>query len=222
MSTRTIELTAADGHRCSAYLAEPKGSPKGGIVIAQEIFGVNSHIRAVVDGYAADGYRVIAPALFDRHTRGFETGYGPADIEAGRAIIGQLDFDQVLADVAAAVAEVQSAGKVAVIGYCWGGTLAWLAAARLPAVSCAVGYYGGGIPDLLDEAPARPTLLHFGEKDARPSPATAAEINRRYPAVKTFIYPAGHGFNCDQRGSYDAASARLARERTLAFLAENL
>lgn len=220
MSPMNLNLVAQDGHAFAAYEAKPTGKPKGGIVIAQEIFGVNSHIRSVVDGYAADGYHVIAPALFDRDTRHYETGYSPDDIAAGRAVIGRLDWANTMKDVAATVEHLRTAGRVAVIGYCWGGTIAWLAAARLSTVAAAVGYYGGGIPDFLDEAPKQPLLLHFGEKDPRPSPECAATINSRYPAVKTFIYPAGHGFNCDQRGSYDAASATLARARTLAFLAD--
>ncbi|MGE0796836.1 MAG: dienelactone hydrolase family protein [Lautropia sp.] len=222
MTSETIELASADGFRLKAYKASPVGRAKGAIVIAPEIFGVNSHIRSVADGYAADGYLVVAPQLFDRAERDFETGYGPDDIAAGRAIIGKLDWANTMRDTAAAVEHARPAGKVAVIGYCWGGTIAWLASSRTNGVACTVAYYGGGIPDFIGEAPKTPMMLHIGEQDQRPSPETGREVSARYPDTKVFIYPAGHGFNCDQRGSYDAGSAQLARQRTLEFLKQHL
>ena len=211
-------LQAADGHRLAAYRAVPAGKPRGALVVLQEIFGVNSHIRAVADGYAADGWLAIAPAMFDRVERGIELGYTPADIERGRELKGGCSNDHALLDIAAAVDTVRSAGKVAVIGYCWGGTLAWLAACRQPGLSAAVSYYGGGIGELIDLTPRCPVLAHFGERDAS-IPLTVPEALRKaHPEVEIHIYPAGHGFNCDQRGSFDAPSAKLARERSLAFL----
>jgi len=211
-------LQAADGHRLDAYRAVPSGKPRGALVVVQEIFGVNSHIRAVADGYAADGWLAIAPAMFDRVERGIELGYTPADIERGRELKGGCSNDHALLDIAAAVDTVRSAGKVAVIGYCWGGTLAWLAACRQPGLSAAVSYYGGGIGELIDLTPRCPVLAHFGERDAS-IPLTVPEALRKaHPEVEIHIYPAGHGFNCDQRGSFDAPSAKLARERSLAFL----
>jgi len=211
-------LQAADGHRLAAYRAVPAGKPRGALVVVQEIFGVNSHIRAVADGYAADGWLAIAPAMFDRVERGIELGYTPADIERGRELKGGCSNDHALLDIAAAVDSVRSAGKVAVIGYCWGGTLAWLAACRQPGLSAAVSYYGGGIGELIDLTPRCPVLAHFGERDAS-IPLTVPEALRKaHPEVEIHIYPAGHGFNCDQRGSFDAPSAKLARERSLAFL----
>jgi len=211
-------LQAADGHRLAAYRAVPAGKPRGALVVVQEIFGVNSHIRAVADGYAADGWLAIAPAMFDRVERGIELGYTPADIERGRELKGGCSNDPALLDIAAAVDTVRSAGKVAVIGYCWGGTLAWLAACRQPGLSAAVSYYGGGIGELIDLTPRCPVLAHFGERDAS-IPLTVPEALRKaHPEVEIHIYPAGHGFNCDQRGSFDAPSAKLARERSLAFL----
>ena len=211
-------LQAADGHRFDAYRALPAGKPRGALVVIQEIFGVNSHIRAVADGYAADGWLAIAPAMFDRVERGIELGYTPADIERGRELKGGCSNDHALLDIAAAVDTVRSAGKVAVIGYCWGGTLAWLAACRQPGLSAAVSYYGGGIGELIDLTPRCPVLAHFGERDAS-IPLTVPEALRKaHPEVEIHIYPAGHGFNCDQRGSFDAPSAKLARERSLAFL----
>jgi len=211
-------LQAADGHRLAAYRAVPAGKPRGALVVLQEIFGVNSHIRAVADGYAADGWLAIAPAMFDRVERGIELGYTPADIERGRELKGGCSNDHALLDIAAAGDSVRSAGKVMAVGYCWGGTLAWLAACRQPGLAAAVSYYGGGIGELVDLTPRCPVLAHFGERDAS-IPLTVAEALRKaHPEVEIHIYPAGHGFNCDQRGSFDAASAKLARERSLAFL----
>ena len=211
-------LHAADGHRLAAYRATPEGKPRGALVVVQEIFGVNSHIRAVADGYAADGWLAIAPAMFDRVERGVEIGYTPADIERGRALKGGCSNDHALLDIAAAGDSVRSAGKVMAIGYCWGGTLAWLAACRQPGLAAAVSYYGGGIGELVDLTPRCPVLAHFGERDAS-IPLTVPEALRKaHPEVEIHIYPAGHGFNCDQRGSFDAPSAKLARERSLAFL----
>ena len=211
-------LQAADGHRLSAYRAVPAGKPRGALVVVQEIFGVNSHIRAVADGYAADGWLAIAPAMFDRVERGIELGYTPADIERGRELKGGCSNDHALLDIAAAVDSVRAAGKVAVIGYCWGGTLAWLAACRQPGLSAAVSYYGGGIGEMIDLTPRCPVLAHFGERDASIPLSVPEALRTAHPDVEIHIYPAGHGFNCDQRGSFDAASAKLARERSLAFL----
>ena len=211
-------LQAADGHRLAAYRAVPSGKPRGALVVLQEIFGVNSHIRAVADGYAADGWLAIAPAMFDRVERGVEIGYTPADIERGRKLKDGCSNDHALLDIAAAVDSVRSAGKVAVIGYCWGGTLAWLAACRQPGLAAAVSYYGGGIGELIDLTPRCPVLAHFGERDASIPPSVPEALRQAHPEVEIHIYPAGHGFNCDQRGSFDAASAKLARERSLAFL----
>jgi carboxymethylenebutenolidase len=217
-----VTLTAADGHSFSAYVAEPAGTPKGAIVIAPEIFGINAHIRAVADGYAADGYRAIAPALFDRAQRGFETGYTQEDIQAGIAVMQKVDMGVAMQDVAAAVAHVKSAGKVAIAGYCWGGTVAWVAAARVPGLACSAPYYGGGIPSFPDEKPICPVMFHFGEQDTSPTPEAARAVVAKHPQTLAHFYPAGHGFNCDQRGSYDAASSKLARERTLAFMAQHI
>ena len=218
----TTRIKSADGHEFDAYIARPQGKPRGAVVIVQEIFGVNSHVRAVTDGYAADGYLAIAPALFDRVQPGFETGYKPEDIAVGRELKDRASIDDAVNDVAACVAQVRDAGKVAVVGYCWGGTVAWLAAARIEGVACTVPYYGGGIAQYADEAPRCPVLCHFGDKDTTPTPEQARAAVAKHPAVAAHFYPAGHGFNCDQRGSYDAASSKLARERTLVFLAKHV
>lgn len=219
---KMIELTASDGHKLAAYRAEPAGQPRGAIVVIQEIFGVNSHIRSVADGYAADGYLVIAPAMFDRLQRGYDTGYSPDEIQAGIAMMQKLDWRNTFADVDAAVAEAAKAGKVGIVGYCWGGTVAWRAAANTKGLAAAVPYYGGGMPNFMDETPKIPVLCHFGEQDKSPTPEQARALLAKHPEVEGHFYPAGHGFNCDQRGSYHADSAKLARERTLAFFRKHV
>ena len=222
--TTQMTLTAADGHKLSAYRAEAKAASKTGLVVLQEIFGVNSHIRSVADRFAGDGFVAVAPALFDRVAPGIEMGYAPEDIERGRETRVQVSLDQALADTQAAIAALDEEGlKVGVVGYCWGGSLAWAAATRLDGVACAVGYYGGQIPDMADERPRCPVMLHFGEQD-NSIPMDKIEIVRaKHPEVPLFTYPgAGHGFSCDARGSYHAESAAKARERSLAFLREHL
>jgi len=213
-----VELIAADGFRLSAWRADPSGTPRGAIVVAQEIFGVNSHVRSVCEGFAADGYVAIAPALFDRYEPGVDIGYTPEDIAKGRALKALARLEHVLLDVAAAREAVAASGKVAVIGYCWGGHVAWMAAARLPGLACAVAYYGGGILDAAAEVPRCPVMAHFGERDSGIPVAGVRELMTRHPQAEIFIYAADHGFNCDQRAAYDAAAAKLARERTLQFL----
>ncbi len=213
-----LELTAGDGFTLSGYRADPAGKPRGGLVVAQEIFGVNSHIRSVCDGFAADGYVTIAPALFDRYERGVDIGYTPDDIAKGRELKGRAQIDAALRDVAAARDVAAGAGKVGVIGYCWGGFVAWMAASRLPGFACAVPYYGGGILDAAGERPQCPVMAHFGERDSMIPVDGVRKLAAAHPEAQVFIYAADHGFNCDQRGSFDAAAAKLARERTLQFL----
>jgi carboxymethylenebutenolidase len=215
---RMIELAAADGFRLSAYRADPVGGPRGGLVVAQEIFGVNGHIRSVCDGFAADGYVAIAPALFDRYERGLDIGYTPDDIARGRELKGRAQIDAAMQDVAAARDAVASAGKVAVIGYCWGGFVAWMAASRLDGFACAIPYYGGGMLDAIGERPRCPVIAHFGERDSMIPVDGVRELAAAHPEAQVHVYAADHGFNCDQRASYDAAAAKLARERTIEFL----
>ena len=222
-----IQLTAADGFAFPAYEARPAGSPKGAVVVLQEIFGVNSHIRAVVDGYAAQGYLALAPATFHRVKADVELGYGPDDIAAGRelkAAVEGLPAPGVLPDIAAAVAHAAQAGKVAVMGYCWGGLLAWRSACLLPGISAGVTYYGGGMTEPAEAArkPLCPVLAHFGEQDhAIPLPGVHA-FRAAQPGVQVKLYAAQHGFNCDHRGAYNAEAAALASQRTLAFLAQHV
>jgi len=214
---RWIELTAADGTTVSAWRAEPKGAPRGGLVVVQEIFGVNSHIRGVCEGYAAEGYLAIAPALFDRIEPRVDLGYLPDDVARGRELKAQASLDPALADVEAARAAVASAGKVGVVGYCWGGYVAWMSASRLAGFACAVPYYGGGMLEAAAERPRCPVLAHFGEMDPMIPVDGVRRFAAAHPESQVLIYPANHGFNCDQRASFDAPSAKLARERTLAF-----
>lgn len=222
-----INLTASDGFSFPAYVAEPAGTPKGAVVVLQEIFGVNSHIRSVADGYAAQGYLAVAPATFHRIKPGVELGYTAEDMGVGRelkAAVEALPEPGVLRDIEAAVAYAQRAGKVGVVGYCWGGLLAWRSACQLPGLSAAVAYYGGGITSAAEAArrPQCPTMAHFGQKDAWIPMDGVEAFRRAQPGVELHVYAADHGFNCDQRGSYDAAAAALARERTLAFFASHL
>ena len=217
----TVSLTAEDGHALDAYRAHPAGAARGALVVIQEIFGVNGHIRSVCDGFAADGYETVAPALFDRTGKSLELTYTPEGRERGRAARGALGWDDPLRDVAAAVAAVRGAGAVGVVGYCWGGSVAWLSATRLD-VNCAVGYYGGQIIQFKDEVPRCPVMLHFGDRDKSISLDDVAAIRAAQPELPIHVYPGGHGFNCDLRDDYNAESAKLARERTLAYFAEHL
>jgi carboxymethylenebutenolidase len=214
-------LMARDGHEFNAWLTPPTGAPRGAIVICQEIFGVNRHIRGVADGFAADGYLVIAPCLFDRIRRGIELGYSPAESQEGRGYRTQIPREKTLLDLSASINVVKHAGRVAAIGYCWGGTLAYFAACELPVI-CAVAYYGGQIAANLDKTPKRPVMYHFGEKDQYIPREDVEKIRAHDPNGVFHVYPADHGFNCDERASYDAPSAKLARERTLAFLREQM
>ena len=218
----TIRLEAKDGVTISAYKALPSGKPKGGMVVCQEIFGVNHHIRNVADRYAAQGYAAIAPALFDRVEPNVELGYSAQDVPAGAGIRARTRLEDTLADIEAAVAALAGSGPIGVVGYCWGGTLAYAAACRVGGIGAAVGYYGGGIAGMLSEKPRVPVMLHFGEKDQHISMDDVNKIRRAYPSMPVFVYDADHGFNCDERGSYDKTAADLAAKRTLEFFAEHL
>ena len=215
-------LMARDGHEFNAWLAAPAGKPRGAVLVIQEIFGVNAHIRAVTDSYAAEGYVAIAPALFDRVRKGVELGYTPDTMKEGFGYVQQLQPEKTLLDLAACIAVVKHAGRVGVVGFCWGGKMAYVSACELP-VACGVAYYGGGIAKELSRTPKCPMLYHFGGKDAH-IPASDVEQIRAADSRGTFyIYPeADHGFNCDMRASFNAAAAQLARQRTLDFLGQHL
>jgi carboxymethylenebutenolidase len=213
-----LNLTAADGFRLAAYRADPAAQPRGGLIVVQEIFGVNSHIRSVCDGFAADGYAAIAPALFDRSEPNVDLGYTPEEVARGRELKARAGTAAALLDIAAAREAAASAGRVGIVGYCWGGYISWMSAARVAGLACAVTYYGGGMTEAIAERPQCPVLAHFGERDAAIPLAGVKQFAAARPEVQVHLYPAEHAFNCDQRRGYDAASAQLARERTLAWL----
>ena len=219
---RWIELQPEGAGAIAAWRADPAGAPRGGIVVIQEIFGVNAHIRAVTDRFADEGYLAVAPAIFDRIEPGFDVGYDPDSRARGTAVVAKVDVEQVLRDAAAAIAVAREGGKVGIVGYCFGGNIAWAAAARLPGLSAAVGYYGGRVLAMRDLQPKAPTILHFGEEDAHIPIVEVRAFAAARPDVPVYTYPADHGFNCDHRASYDAPSAALAWERTLAFFGAQL
>jgi carboxymethylenebutenolidase len=220
---RQIQLRSVDGFALGAYRAEPAGQPKGAVVVIQEIFGVNDHIRQVADGYAAEGYVAIAPQIFDRVARDVELGYEQADMGQGIELAFQkLDHKLALQDVQAAVDAAAADGGVGVVGYCFGGLLAWRAACELDGVSAAVSYYGGGVAREADRQPRCPVMMHFGENDAHIPLSDVEKVKGAQPLAEIHVYPADHGFNCDHRASYDAGSAKLARQRTLEFFAKHL
>jgi carboxymethylenebutenolidase len=217
-----IELKPEGAGSIRAWRADPEGRPLGGIVVIQEIFGVNSHIRAVTDRFAVDGYLAVAPAVFEHVEPGFDVGYDSESMTRGMALAGKMDREQAQRDVAAAIEVAKQGGKVGIVGYCMGGTVAWAAASGLPGLSAAVCYYGGGILALKDAKPSIPVMLHFGEKDDHIPVAGVRELAALYRDIPVHLYPAGHGFNCDQRESYDAPSAALAWTRTLEFFGKHL
>ncbi len=218
-----VTLKAADEHELSAYVARPEGEPVAGLVVVQEVFGVNAHIRSVADGYARDGFLAVAPALFDRVERGVELAYEGADLQRAMSFIPRLDAENALLDIAAAIAFAGTATgkKVGVVGYCYGGTMAWLAAARLNPAA-AVGYYGGRIGNYAAEKPKAPVMLHFGKQDAHIPAEEVAKVHAAHPEVEIHWYDAGHGFNCDARASFNPQAAQQARECSLNFLLKHL
>ena len=214
------QLQASDGHELGAYEVSPGGA-RSAVVIVQEIFGVNGHIRSVVDRYASYGYRAIAPALFDRVEAGVELDYDEPGIARGRELAGAIRGGAAMIDVAAAVDHVSDTGPVAVVGYCFGGSLAWLSASELP-VAAAVGYYGGQVREFVDRRPLAPTMLHFGELDHAIPLDDVRAVAAAHPAVPVHVYAgAAHGFNCDARPSFHPLSAAIAQGRTLEFLLEH-
>jgi carboxymethylenebutenolidase len=221
------DLKSADGQAIPAYVAQPAGQPKGAVVVIQEIFGVNSHIRSVADDYAAQGYLAVAPATFHRVKPDVELGYEADDMAAGMALktaVEALPSPGVLQDIQAAIKLASQAGKVGIVGYCYGGLLTWRAACELQGLSAAVPYYGGGVttPDEIARKPKCPVLAHFGDQDHWISLESVEAFKKAHPEVEVHVYHANHGFNCDQRASYNAEAAKLARERTLEFFAKHL
>lgn len=224
-----IDLSAADGQKIPAYLARPAGQPKGAVVVLQEIFGVNAHIREVAEGYAQAGYLALAPSTFHRVKAGVELGYAEADMQEGfgyKTAVDALPAPGVMQDIQAAIdhAARESGGKVGIVGYCWGGLLTWQAAAQLTGLAAAVPYYGGGMttPEEIARQPRVPVLAHLSDRDQWVPMDGVEAFKQAHPEVEVHIYPAHHGFNCDHRGAWDEAAAKLARERTLAFFGQHL
>lgn len=220
-----VELTSKDGFEFGAYLAKPSGTPRGGLVLIQEIFGVNSHIRSVVDRYASNGYETIAPFVYDRAVRDYDVGYGPEETDRGRKLREEVGMDKMLFDIEATCEHLKPVGKVGLVGYCLGGSLAWMTACQVPGFSGVVGYYGGMIPAHANEEPKCPVMLHFGEED-KGIPLEGVENIRQATVgkdVEVFTYPgAGHAFNRDGNHAYHEPSAKLAESRTLAFFEKTL
>lgn len=218
-----VRLRASDGHELSAYRSEPSDRPRGGVVVLQEIFGVNSHIRGVTAGFAAEGYLALAPALYDRSSvKDVEMGYTKEDVARGRALREEFSWEDTVKDVEAAMNALRGEGlRVGTVGYCWGGSISFLAAVRLP-LDAAVVYYGGQILPYVNEKERCPLLMHFGKRDASIPAKDVEAIQKAHPKAIVHVYDADHGFNCDQRPQYDRNSAALARDRTLAFFARHL
>ncbi len=215
-----IKLTAEDGHQFNAWRAEPAGEPKGGVVVLQEVFGVNDHIREVTDGFAADGYVAVAPAIYDRVSPDVALPYTPEAMTEARSLRDQAGWDGPVMDIRAAVKSLPT--PVGVVGYCWGGSLTFLTACRVEGVSCGVSYYGGQIVPFKDEKPACPLMMHFGDMDASIPMEDIETIRAAQPQAEIHVYHADHGFNCDHRGQFEPDSAKLARERTLAFFSTHM
>ncbi len=216
-----LQLRAEDGHTLSAYLAKPEGTTRGAIVVVQEIFGITGHIERVADQFAAQGYLAIAPALFDRQERGVNLPYDDTGVAHGFALARGASTAGLMADLNAAVDAVNHAGAVGMVGYCWGGRVVYLAGSRTN-IAAGVAYYGGGIVDVLDPVPRCPMQFHFGEHDTHILPADVQKIRAAFPQGEYHLYAAGHGFNCTDRGSYDAAAAYQALQRTLEFFGKHL
>jgi len=218
-----IKLTASDNFQLGGYRADPAGAPEAAVVVIQEIFGVNHHIRAVCDRLAGEGYVAIAPAIFDRIEPDFQCGYSSDEVATARQFIANPDWAAMLRDTQAAIDAVKNVGPVGIIGFCLGGSIAYAAATKLSGLSAAIGYYGGVIVRFADDQPQVPTQLHFGEKDAGIPLADVETIRTKRPDVEIHVYPgAQHGFHCDERASYDKASADIAWPRSMAFFAKHL
>jgi len=215
-----IELAAADGHRFAAYRAGPENA-RAGLLVIQEIFGVNRHMRQVADRFASAGYAVISPALFDRAAPGVELGYQPEDAQTGVALRAKIALEDTLKDITAAAKALNTA-KTGIVGYCWGGSLAWIGATQTSLFDAASGWYGAMIVKTKNARPRCPVQLHFGENDQSIPLTDVAAIREAQPEVAVYTYPAGHGFGCEERASYNAAATTLAEERTLRFFAEHL
>lgn len=220
---KMTKMKMSDGAEIGVYHVEPKGKRRGGLVLIQEIFGVTEHIKELCDGYAADGYEVLGPALYDREAPGFEASYTPDDIQkAMRIARGEHPFDLSIKDTQVVIDALKGKGPVFITGYCYGGSVTWAAACRLNGLAAASGYYGGNIPQMATENPKCPTILHFGRKDHGIPMEAVEKVKSLHPDVKVFVYDdAGHGFNSDRRTDYHEPSAKLAKQRTLELFRAN-
>jgi carboxymethylenebutenolidase len=220
---KDIRLAASDNFQLGGYRADPANTPTAAVVVIQEIFGVNHHIRAVCDRLAAEGYAAIAPSIFDRIEPNFTSGYSPDEVAVARKFVANPDWAAMLRDTQAAIDAVRDVGPVGIIGFCLGGSVAYAAATKLSGLSAAIGYYGGAIVRFADDMPKVPTQLHFGEKDAGIPLGDVETIRAKRPEVEIHVYPgAQHGFHCDERASYDKPSAEIAWPRSMSFFARHL
>jgi carboxymethylenebutenolidase len=216
------KMKMKDGAEIGVYRAEPKGKRRGGLVVIQEIFGVTDHIKDVADGYAADGYEVLAPSLYDREAPGFQASYSPEDIQKGIKLArNDHPFELSIADAGSCIDALKSKGPVFITGYCYGGSVTWAAACRCDGLAAASGYYGGNIAQMAEWTPKCPTILHFGKQDHGIPMEVVQKVEKLHPDVKVYLYDAGHGFNSDRRADYNEACAKLARERTLELFKAN-
>ena len=224
MAAGTMEtMRMSDGAEVAVYHVQPQGERRGGLVLVQEIFGITDHIRELCDGYAAEGYEVLAPALFDREHPGFEADYTGEGFDRAIQLARELHpFDLSLKDVQTCVDALKEAGPVFVVGYCYGGSVAWFAATRMEGVTAASGYYGSMVPGAADEKPKVPVILHFGRHDSGiPMEGVEKVIAKDWPNATVYVYDAGHGFNSDRRKDYHEPSATLAKARTLELFRAN-
>ena len=220
-----ITIESRDGFHFDAYLAKPAGEPKASLVVLQEIFGLNKHIQSIADFFASQGYLVIAPATQHRSVKNLSLGYSPEDMAQGiqhKAVVTSLPNNPVMMDIQASIEYVSTAGKVGVIGYCWGGFLAWKSACELKGLSAAVSYYPGGIETTDELTPSCPTMLHFANDDKHISLEIVETFKHKQAQSEVFTYDGQHGFNCDVRSAYNANAANLALQRSLSFFKKNL
>lgn len=219
---KMITMKMSDGAQLGVYHAEPKGARRGGLVLIQEIFGVTEHIQECCDRFAAEGYEVLGPALYDREEPGFQASYSPEDIQKAIKIArGDHPFDLSIKDAQTCIDALKGKGKVFITGYCYGGSVTWAAACRCDGLAAASGYYGGNIPSMAEWNPKCPTILHFGREDHGIPMEQVQKIEKLHPDVKVYVYDAGHGFNSDRRTDYNEGAAKLAMQRTLDLFRAN-
>ena len=216
---KMIFLTMSDGKAIGVYRTQPQGERRGGLVLIQEVFGISGHIKAVSDSYAAEGYEVLAPSLFDREAPGFVSGYSPEEMPKAAALASGAPLDQRVADTKSCIDALK--GPVFTVGYCYGGSVVWVAACRCTGLAAASSYYGKLVPELADETPKCPTICHFGKLDAGIPLEGVEKFAAKHPEVAVYLYDAGHGFNSDRPTHHDEAAAKLARRRTLELFRAN-